>query len=58
MVASGLHQVARLLYKYKRPAGQNLWGRDKSVLDFELEVAEVVSPAGGLTRLRFQSFSG
>jgi len=42
---------------YKRPVGQNLWGRDKSVVDFEVKVFGVVwrrrrEPT------RFQSFSG
>lgn len=42
---------------YKRPEGQNLWGFDKSVVDFELTISGVV----GLRRREptsFQSFSG
>lgn len=51
-------QWALTVWRHKRPVGQNLWGRDKSGVDFEVKAPEVERLIGGSTRLSFQSFSG
>jgi len=53
-----MRPVSILSAKHKRPEGQNLWGRPKSAVAVEVAADEVVGPAGGSTRLSFQSFSG
>lgn len=43
---------------HKRPEGQNLWGRDRSAVDFEVEAPGVVGLAGGQPALVSKVLAG
>lgn len=43
---------------HKRPEGQNLWGCDRSAVDFEVEAPGVVGPAGGQPALVSKVLAG